>query len=67
MPLICPIIFFIVNVFLIILGLIYEPVETGFGLLMVLSGIPFYVIGVAWTDKPVAFKRRMSKSARLVG
>ena len=61
MPLILPIIFFVVNVFLIILGLVYEPVETGFGLLMVLSGIPFYIIGVAWTNKPASFNRKMSK------
>ena len=56
-----PIFFFVVNVLLIIIGLLYEPVETGMGLILVLSGIPLYVIGVAWENKPNSFKRKMSE------
>lgn len=52
-----PVFFLIIVVFLLIFPLMEEPVETGIGLLIVLSGIPVYLLGVAWKKKPKSFQR----------
>ncbi|XP_043213281.1 large neutral amino acids transporter small subunit 1-like [Amphibalanus amphitrite] len=47
-----PIVFFCVCVFLVAVPLIVQPFNAGMGALIALSGIPVYLIGVKWTNKP---------------
>ncbi|KAF0301397.1 Large neutral amino acids transporter small subunit 1 [Amphibalanus amphitrite] len=49
---IIPIVFFCVCVFLVAVPLIVQPFNAGMGALIALSGIPVYLIGVKWTNKP---------------
>ena len=34
------------------LSIISEPVQTGIGIAMILTGVPVYVVFIAWKDKP---------------
>eukprot|EP00918_Siedleckia_nematoides_P034677 GHVU01075426.1.p1 GENE.GHVU01075426.1~~GHVU01075426.1.p1 ORF type:complete len:507 (+),score=17.56 GHVU01075426.1:80-1600(+) len=54
-----PILFTIVSLFLVIFPLFSSPWETGVGLVILLSGIPVYCIGVVWKNKPRYFKNKM--------
>ncbi len=54
-----PVTFMIVVVFLLIVPLYAAPYDTGMGLLCVVSGIPVYIIGVAWKNKPKVFNDYM--------
>lgn len=54
-----PIIYTIVTIYLIILPLYASPMETGIGCVIIMTGIPVYVIFVAWTSKPKIFYRYM--------
>ena len=56
-----PIIFLMFVLFLLIVPLYAAPYDTGMGLVIVLSGVPVYLIGVVWKKKPKAFRRMMSK------
>ncbi|RUS92228.1 hypothetical protein EGW08_000081, partial [Elysia chlorotica] len=56
-----PIIYTIVTVYLVILPLYASPTETGIGLMIICTGIPVYVIFVAWKSKPRAFTDFMDK------
>lgn len=53
--LIWPIIYTIVTIYLVVLPLYASPKETGIGLLIILTGVPVYVICVVWKSKPKAF------------
>ena len=54
-PLIVPISFLVACSFLLIVPLYAAPVDTGFGVLIVCTGIPVYLLGVLWKGKPKAF------------
>lgn len=54
-----PITFVIICIFLIIVPTYQVPAEAGMGLLITLSGIPFYMAGVAWKNKPKSFQDRI--------
>ncbi|KAL5021429.1 hypothetical protein ScPMuIL_000584 [Solemya velum] len=54
-PIAVPIIFLCAVVFLLCVPLYAAPKDTGMGVLIVLSGLPVYVIGVKWKSKPKAF------------
>lgn len=41
--------------------MIASPVETGYGVLMILSSIPVYFIFIAWKSKPKWFQKSMGK------
>ena len=56
-----PIFFLIIVLFLLVFPLMEKPGETGIGLLIVLSGIPVYILGVAWKKKPKTFQRFISE------
>uniref|UniRef100_A0A8C4WWZ7 Solute carrier family 7 member 8 n=1 Tax=Eptatretus burgeri TaxID=7764 RepID=A0A8C4WWZ7_EPTBU len=50
-----PIIYLIFWAFLIIFSLISDPIVCGMGLVIMLSGVPVYYIGVYWKNKPKSF------------
>ena len=60
-PLICPILFVICSLSMVALSLYSAPVNCGIGLLMVVSAIPFYLIGVKWKNKPQWLLNAISK------
>uniref|UniRef100_UPI00358EEA94 large neutral amino acids transporter small subunit 2-like isoform X1 n=2 Tax=Myxine glutinosa TaxID=7769 RepID=UPI00358EEA94 len=50
-----PIIYLIFWTFLIIFSLISDPIVCGMGLVIMLSGVPVYYVGVHWKNKPKSF------------
>jgi hypothetical protein len=56
-----PITFLIAVLFLLIVPLFAAPKDTGMGLLLVLTGVPVYILGVRWKNKPQAFTNFVSK------
>lgn len=56
-PLWIPIVFVAVCIFLVIVPLFERPFELGMGLLITVSGIPAYFLGVAWKNKPMWFQK----------
>jgi len=56
-----PILFIAASVFLVIFPLVQDPVNSGIGILMILSGIPVYWVAVAWKDKPKSFIQEVNK------
>ncbi|KAI0238479.1 Large neutral amino acids transporter small subunit 2 [Lamellibrachia satsuma] len=54
---IIPIIFMIAVIFLLVVPLYAAPADTGMGLVIVCSGIPVYIVGVAWKRKPDSFNK----------
>ncbi|KAJ8302582.1 hypothetical protein KUTeg_018978 [Tegillarca granosa] len=54
---IIPITFLCAVIFLLIIPLYAAPDDTGMGMLIVLSGLPVYVIGVKWKNKPKSINR----------
>lgn len=52
-----PIIFLCCVTFLLIVPLYAAPYDTGMGLVIVLSGVPAYLLGVSWKKKPKSFRR----------
>ncbi|XP_078609049.1 large neutral amino acids transporter small subunit 1-like isoform X2 [Branchiostoma floridae x Branchiostoma japonicum] len=51
-PLALPIIFLLVCIFLVVFSFVQIPYECLFGTIIMLSGIPFYFVGVYWENKP---------------
>lgn len=60
-PMVFPIIYLIATVFVVVVPMIASPVETGYGLLMILSSIPVYFVLIAWKSKPKGFQRAMGE------
>ncbi|GFN77540.1 large neutral amino acids transporter small subunit 2 [Plakobranchus ocellatus] len=60
--LVWPIIYTIVTIYLVILPLYASPTETGIGLAIICTGIPVYIIFVAWKSKPKAFTEYMGEN-----
>ncbi|XP_064641691.1 large neutral amino acids transporter small subunit 1-like isoform X2 [Lineus longissimus] len=58
---IIPVTFLMFVGFLLILPLHAAPMDTGIGLLIICTGIPVYIIGLAWKKKPKAFVRFIEK------
>lgn len=56
-----PIFYLIGTAFITIVPMIASPVETGYGLLMILSSIPVYLLFIAWKNKPKWFQNGMSE------
>lgn len=52
LPLIVPIVFIIICAFLIIVPCYVAPYEVGMGVLITVIGIPVYLVGVVWRNKP---------------
>lgn len=52
-----PIVFVVVCAFLVIVPCYERPFEVGMGLLITLTGIPAYLVGVCWKKKPMSFQK----------
>lgn len=48
--------------FITIVPCIAEPVQTGYGILMVLTGVPVYWIFIGWKNKPMWVQRMLESS-----
>ncbi|XP_055314879.1 large neutral amino acids transporter small subunit 1 isoform X2 [Sitodiplosis mosellana] len=59
-----PIFYLIATAFVTIVPMIASPVETGYGLLMILSSIPVYLVFIAWKNKPKWFQNGMISLTR---
>lgn len=62
---IVPITFLCAVVFLLIIPLYAAPEDTGMGMLIVLSGLPVYVIAVKWKNKPKSINRFIVNLTRI--
>ncbi|CAB3400501.1 unnamed protein product [Caenorhabditis bovis] len=54
-PLFMPIVFFIGCIALVLVPVLGAPTDTAIGLLIMLSGVPVYLIFIAWKGKPKFF------------
>jgi len=50
--LIWPILYLLASIFVTAVPMIASPVETGIGVLMILTSIPVYLVFILWTNKP---------------
>ncbi|KAJ8305201.1 hypothetical protein KUTeg_017249 [Tegillarca granosa] len=62
---IIPITFLCAVIFLLIIPLYAAPDDTGMGMLIVLSGLPVYVIGVKWKNKPKSINRFIANLTKI--
>lgn len=62
-PIILPVIFMVICLFLVTFPIFASPYETGISLLITLSGIPLYFATVYWDPKPRLYKEAICKSA----
>lgn len=56
-----PVVYLIGTAFITIVPMIASPVETGYGLLMIFSSVPVYLVFIAWKNKPKWFQKTMGK------
>lgn len=59
--LIFPIVYLLATIFVTVVPMYASPVETGYGVLMISSGIPVYFIFISWKNKPKWFRKLMGK------
>lgn len=50
--LIWPIIYILASIFITIVPMIADPVQTGMGMLIILTGVPVYALFIGWKNKP---------------
>ncbi|XP_018025153.1 Y+L amino acid transporter 2-like [Hyalella azteca] len=62
--LVIPIVFLLVCGFLVFLPIYVRPWEVGMGLFITATGVPAYLVGVRWKNKPAAFTRFSEKLTR---
>lgn len=60
-PLVFPIVYLLASLFVTIVPMIASPVETGYGVLMILTAVPVYAVCIAWKSKPKWFRRGMGE------
>lgn len=58
-PLVFPIVYLLATLFVTVVPMYASPVETGYGILMILSSVPVYLVFIAWKNKPMWFQRTM--------
>jgi len=56
-----PILYTIATVFITIVPMIASPMETGIGIVIILTGVPVYFIFVYWKDKPKIVQSLLAK------
>jgi len=64
--LVIPILFLLICCFLVFLPVYVRPYEVGAGLLITVSGIPFYLIGIYWENKPRWFTSLSQKATTAI-
>lgn len=52
-----PVVYLLATVFVTVVPMIASPVETAYGVLMILSSIPVYLVFIAYKNKPKCFNR----------
>lgn len=60
-PLVFPIIYLLATIFVTVVPMYASPVETGYGILMILTSVPVYLVLIAWKSKPLCFQKLMGK------
>ncbi|KAJ6637643.1 Y+L amino acid transporter 2 [Pseudolycoriella hygida] len=65
-PLVFPIIYLLASLFVTVVPMYASPVETGYGVLMILSSVPVYVVCIAWKNKPKWFRHGMVALTRFL-
>lgn len=60
-PLIWPIIYIAASIFITVVPMLADPYGTGMGALMILTGVPVYVIFIAWKNKPAPLQKCIGK------
>ncbi|XP_072013475.1 cystine/glutamate transporter-like isoform X2 [Amphiura filiformis] len=62
-PLIVPILFIFLSIFIVVMSFFKDPLACGIGLLISIIGIPLYIVCVVWfwREKPVWFLKLMGK------
>lgn len=60
-PMVFPVIYLIATLFVTVVPMYASPVETGYGILMIMSSIPVYLVFIAWKNKPMWFQKTMGK------
>ncbi|KAK9881739.1 hypothetical protein WA026_017261 [Henosepilachna vigintioctopunctata] len=53
--LLCPILYILATIFITAVPMVASPVETGIGILMILSSVPVYFVCCYWKNKPRCF------------
>ncbi|CAB3367757.1 Hypothetical predicted protein [Cloeon dipterum] len=61
-----PIFYIICSVFVTVVPMIASPVETGYGLLMILTSVPVYLVFIAWKNKPKCVRSLTTAATRLL-
>lgn len=56
-----PITFVLICAFLVLVPCMERPIEVGMGVLITVSGIPAFMLGVAWKNKPAKFQEMNGK------
>ena len=60
MSIVVPILYSLIVLVLVAVPLITKPLQSASGLALMLgTGIPYYLIGIVWTDKPASLLARM--------
>lgn len=55
--LIWPILYLLATFFVTVVPMVASPVESGIGVLMILTSVPVYLIFILWKDKPHCFMK----------
>lgn len=61
-----PIVYIIATIFITVVPCIASPVDTGFGVLIILTGVPVYLIFIYWKNKPVFIQKSLLASTRFL-
>nr|XP_042904342.1 large neutral amino acids transporter small subunit 2 [Parasteatoda tepidariorum] len=60
--LIFPIIYIIATIFITVVPMMADPVGTGFGALIIATGVPVYLIFIYWENKPKAIRNAINST-----
>uniref|UniRef100_A0A095C198 Large neutral amino acids transporter small subunit 2 n=1 Tax=Schistosoma haematobium TaxID=6185 RepID=A0A095C198_SCHHA len=61
-PILFAIIYVLITLFLVIFAFVAAPTESLLGVAIICTGIPVYIIGCVWKNKPKSFQRKFGKS-----
>uniref|UniRef100_A0A0R3SNJ9 Large neutral amino acids transporter small subunit 2 n=1 Tax=Hymenolepis diminuta TaxID=6216 RepID=A0A0R3SNJ9_HYMDI len=65
LPIFMPIVFLLVDLFILGLTIYQQPYESLYNVLIMLAAIPIYWLGVSWKDKPTSFQKKVGKLSEL--